>query len=50
MVGQRYLVLTPTDLANWTLWKEFTAEASSFDIVDDDAAETPRRFFRVVAP
>jgi hypothetical protein len=50
MVGERYQVLTSTDLETWELWKEFTAIADVFDIIDPDSVSTPQRFFRVVEP
>jgi len=49
-MGHRYQVLSSTDLVNWSLWKEFTAETDEFEIVDDDAVATPHRFFKVIMP
>jgi hypothetical protein len=48
--GVRYRVLTTTNLVNWTVWKDFVAETDTLDIVDPEAAVTPHRFFKVVAP
>jgi hypothetical protein len=48
--GQRYQVFATTDLATWDLWKDFVALADTFDIIDETAATTPHRFFKVVTP
>jgi hypothetical protein len=43
-------VFATTDLATWDLWKDFVALADTFDIIDETAATTPHRFFKVVTP
>jgi hypothetical protein len=47
--GQRYHVFASTNLVTWELWRDFTAESDTIDLVDPEAIVTPMRFFRVVS-
>ena len=48
--GIRYQVLTSTNLATWKVWKDFTAEEVTAELVVPNAASEPMRFFKVIAP
>lgn len=48
--GQRYQILTATNLADWKLWKDFTAEEETVEFVQPDVANEPMRFFKAVMP
>jgi len=43
----RLLLYASSDLMNWTLLKEIEGSAPSLEAVDSDAADEPRRFYRV---
>jgi hypothetical protein len=48
--GIRYQVLTSTNFATWEVWKDFTAEEVTAELVVPDATSEPMRFFRVITP
>ena len=48
--GTRYQVLSSTNLVNWEVWKDFTADGATAELVHPNAASEPRRFFRIVIP
>jgi hypothetical protein len=48
--GARCQVLTSTNLVNWEVWKDFTAEDDTTAFVAPDPASEPMRFFRVSVP
>ena len=48
VAGQRYQVFSSTDLVTWELRSDFTSEEENFEIIDTNAAGTPKRFFKFV--
>ena len=48
--GVRYQVQTSTNLVDWEVWKDFTAEEETAELVAPDATTEAMRFFRVIAP
>jgi hypothetical protein len=50
VAGQRYQILSSTNLVTWELWKDFTAEGETTEFSYPNAPAEPMRFFRVAVP
>ena len=48
--GIRFQILTSTNLLDWEVWKDFTAEEETAELVAPDVATETMRFFRVIVP
>ena len=48
--GQRYQVLTTTNLVWWGLWKDFTGDGESLEMAAPNVTGEPMRFFKLVMP